>query len=132
MDVGDGKWKQVLGVFKTWKLKFNGNMIISFNLWEPQFCLVMSCQCTQQLSLSQTLFFLFSFLSFYSPHLHSSFFLLHRVSTDHSVSSSSPSNLHCSSTNHQLPLPQATTTNLLVQAQPRIENPKIFLCHQLN
>ena len=94
-------------------------------------CHVMPVHPTA-LSFSNSLFFLFSFLSFYSPHLHSSFFLLHRVSTNHSVSSSSPSNLHCSSTNHQLPLPQATTTNLLVQAQPRIENPKIFHCHQLN
>ena len=45
-------------------------MVISFNLWDPQLCLVMSCQaCTQRLSLPDSLFFLFSFLSFYSPQL---------------------------------------------------------------
>ena len=35
IDLGDGKWKHVFGVFKTWKLKLNGNMIISFNLGDP-------------------------------------------------------------------------------------------------
>ena len=95
MDVGDGKWKQVLGVFKTWKLKLNGNMIILFNLWDPQLCLVMPYQCTQRLSLSQTLssFFLVFFLSillifilhffFYteSPLITQFLLALHRTST---------------------------------------------------
>ena len=41
-------------------MSYHGNMAISFNLWDPQLCLVMSCQpCTQQLSLSHTLFSLF-------------------------------------------------------------------------
>ena len=51
-------------------MSYHGNMAISFNLWDPQLCLVMSCQpCTQWLSLLDSLFFLFSFLSFYSPQL---------------------------------------------------------------
>ena len=51
-------------------MSYHGNMAISFNLLDPQLCLVMSCQpCTQWLSLLDSLFFLFSFLSFYSPQL---------------------------------------------------------------
>ena len=64
------KWKHILGVSELWKMSYHGNMAISFNLWDPQLCLVMSCQpCTQWLSLLDSLFFLFSFLSFYSPQL---------------------------------------------------------------
>ena len=113
---GSEKMKTGLECFQNLKIEMQWQYSNFIQLKGPTAlsCHVMSCHVmlvppTALLPFSDFLFFLFSF------------FLLHRASTDHSnlVSSSSPPNLHCYSTNHQLPLPQATTTNLSVQAQPR-------------
>ena len=89
------KWKHILGVFDSWEMSCHGNMIISFNLLDPQLYLVMSCQLAPMalslsLSLSLSSFpFLVFFLSILlSRSLHSSFFfLVHGASTTPQITS---------------------------------------------